>query len=420
MGAKTGEMDARISARLDGILEFYASGRKRRESVFFYCAEPGSAAIVRSYAAAHAEGAQPVICLDVPAPSAGVKNLTAHLLDALVAKFNVETGGRRRNRLRDVYEGARRMQESGVALIIVNDVHNFVAGRGGHKILSEEFASLVAALKNTFQPPAVLVVGEGEVLDQLLMQSFNLARHFLALIPYSTTDAGRRAAESGELISRLLREATPAPKQPAQGGGERTHAPYLEIDFTASESLSRAAHQIAAQEYEAAIQSLEEHLRKAPLDLTVRLLMLDYQTSGVVKQPDALARLKEAMTLSERLPKHSHAQYLLGRVWMQCLEPQDAIKCFERALELRPDHYHARYELAKSLYASGRSAEALAEVRRLLLRDGGNFLAHRLLLTILKEQGDKQAIERHIGRLAARQPEALEGLRRSVERVGAI
>lgn len=100
---------------------------------------------------------------------------------------------------------------------------------------------------------------------------------------------------------------------------------------------------------------------------------------------EAINEFKEAL---RRDPNLFSAWQDLGLAYVKLKRWQDAIDSFSELVQRQPDSIDARYLRALSLFNAGRSAEAEAEVRRVLRLNAGAGEADTLLGVILAARGD--------------------------------
>ncbi len=91
----------------------------------------------------------------------------------------------------------------------------------------------------------------------------------------------------------------------------------------------------------------------------------------------------------------------LGTAYAALGRRADAERLFREAIELRPNHARAHFNLAALVVKDGRAEEALGELRRALESDPDFAEAHDALGRLLLLRGERQAAAFHL-RAAAR------------------
>lgn len=114
----------------------------------------------------------------------------------------------------------------------------------------------------------------------------------------------------------------------------------------------------------------------------------------------------------------SDLRFLLGNVLLRAGDYEQAIDCYQRVLQERPQWAEVRTNLGLSYELAGRVEEAVSEFNQALLLNSGLRLAHSYLGRIRLLQRDAQAAHASFERLLALEPqsvEALEGLAAAAE-----
>jgi Flp pilus assembly protein TadD/TolB-like protein len=124
---------------------------------------------------------------------------------------------------------------------------------------------------------------------------------------------------------------------------------------------------------------------------------------GCLERTDDPALLRKAAEILERIPDgngSSLVQAALGRAYLSSfnlskdvLLAERAKEAAERAVRLDPDLPEAQITVARVLRATGRPAEAVPILRRILGRDPGNAEAVATLAAVLQSSGDSAGAE---------------------------
>ncbi len=88
---------------------------------------------------------------------------------------------------------------------------------------------------------------------------------------------------------------------------------------------------------------------------------------------------------------------------------EEAVRHFERALELRPDHVGARIDLGDALARLGRTDEAISVLQEALRLDPGHPKAHVSLAMALEATGQREEAIKHYERALEVAPDFAEG-----------
>jgi len=150
------------------------------EPCFVLAAFEGASALARRYSA-DAERPRGVVYCDAPMPSKNCSRKTRDLVIRLLRAFGSDTTSTRE----DSYEMEARLRSlaarSGVDLLIVASLENFVTP-ARHKPLLREFYQAFAYLKSAALADTLLLVGDDpDVVDQLVTQDAWMARRIRLL-----------------------------------------------------------------------------------------------------------------------------------------------------------------------------------------------------------------------------------------------
>jgi tetratricopeptide (TPR) repeat protein len=138
-----------------------------------------------------------------------------------------------------------------------------------------------------------------------------------------------------------------------------------------------------------AMMQVELALARSPGD--PRALALREEIAVAIASMDPqLARLELTAVLS---PESADAQFELGHGYLSFGRPQDAERCFERALELRPHSAELHACLAAVHLAAGRIAPAERHSLRALDLEPGHAVASQTLAAVLEGRGEAKAAE---------------------------
>lgn len=82
---------------------------------------------------------------------------------------------------------------------------------------------------------------------------------------------------------------------------------------------------------------------------------------------------------TEREYQQAHAHFLLGRIYLERLLYEDAVREFQHAIEMGEDSYQVYSQLTDALWAVDRKAEAIETVKRAISADPTQIRAYRRL-----------------------------------------
>lgn len=83
----------------------------------------------------------------------------------------------------------------------------------------------------------------------------------------------------------------------------------------------------------------------------------------------------------------------------------DAVTAFRQGLEIAPDNDHARVSLARALFLSGESEQALQQLQQVLIRDPEQNLARFLTAVLSAERGDLREALKHFETVVMQEPD---------------
>ncbi len=112
----------------------------------------------------------------------------------------------------------------------------------------------------------------------------------------------------------------------------------------------------------------------------------------------------------ERQPDNLHALKLRGDVWRQAEALSKAAECYERLLELDPDHREARHWLALCLLDGARPAEALPHWERLRAESPDDRETQTQLARCLVQVGRKEEARLLLEKVLATDPDRVAAL----------
>lgn len=107
---------------------------------------------------------------------------------------------------------------------------------------------------------------------------------------------------------------------------------------------------------------------------------MDIRKALALHQTGRIAEAQAAYkAILKRAPRNSDAWHFLGIVHAQLGQPQDAVKCIEKAVALAPDHVEAHFNLGSVLVGLNRHADAIRCFERVVALDPGNVEARNNL-----------------------------------------
>ncbi|MBF0159661.1 MAG: tetratricopeptide repeat protein [Magnetococcales bacterium] len=127
--------------------------------------------------------------------------------------------------------------------------------------------------------------------------------------------------------------------------------------------------------------------------------------------PEVMARVAAALRqqITRQPPRHHDASadelYHQGNALLRQGEAQQAIDCYQQALQLDPDLFEAYHNLATVLYQQGRLQEALEHYQTILARWPDSSAAHNNLGALLQDQGDLAAAAESFQRAIDHRPD---------------
>ena len=124
-----------------------------------------------------------------------------------------------------------------------------------------------------------------------------------------------------------------------------------------------------------------------------------YLQLGIGRLEEGIAQAKLAL---ESNPRSAYSTTLLGMNYFNAGKYQDALKAFERAIELDPDSFLARLFRHCSLHLSGRFEEAVAEGEKILGISGRHPGTMTTLAITFVDWGKRSEAEATYGELNAR------------------
>ena len=150
-----------------------------------------------------------------------------------------------------------------------------------------------------------------------------------------------------------------------------------------------------------AVRAYEQALRIEPRAVTARANLADvYRSLGDEGRAEGL--LLEGLELDENNAALRHA---LGLSYVRSGRSEDALVELRRAAELAPDNPRFVYVLAIALNSLGQPEEALSLLRQGYTRFDGDFDIAMALATVLRDSGDREGALEVARALARRHPE---------------
>jgi hypothetical protein len=126
-----------------------------------YIGDPPGKALALQYAAQHSG----TFCAEIPLTPA--RRTEGYLAGSLLAQLGDPDAGKREEAFRKDRRLVHRLRQSRAELVILTDVHRLVTP-AGTKLLLAEFDWLKWLFKNELQTVALLLVGEIEVIEELI------------------------------------------------------------------------------------------------------------------------------------------------------------------------------------------------------------------------------------------------------------
>ena len=136
---------------------------------------------------------------------------------------------------------------------------------------------------------------------------------------------------------------------------------FAQIPADTSSRASEAARAMSEHRYDDAARAYRELLRAHP-DEPGLLANLGMALAMGGHEAEAVAPLERALALN---PKLTNARMFLGSSYLAIDEPKKAVDALKQALSQQPSSLENRRMLAEAYAASGRAADALAELRRI-------------------------------------------------------
>jgi predicted O-linked N-acetylglucosamine transferase (SPINDLY family) len=125
-----------------------------------------------------------------------------------------------------------------------------------------------------------------------------------------------------------------------------------------------------------------------------------------------LGRHEDAVELIERAHRHMRPQPFslnnLGVAYLALHRPQEAKRCFAKALALKPDYAEAHSNLGDALDALGQPKDAERSLRRSIALNPDRAIAHYSLGNVLRRRGRSQQAERSYRDALVHQPQFAE------------
>lgn len=119
--------------------------------------------------------------------------------------------------------------------------------------------------------------------------------------------------------------------------------------------------------------------------------------------------LAQALTIVEqalhRLPRDADLHYQRGYLLSESARQEEALRCFDICISIKPDHTEARLARASILRHTGRLSEAESDIRQVLESDDADARAHAGLSALLRDEGDVDGMLMHARRAVELEPE---------------
>ena len=107
----------------------------------------------------------------------------------------------------------------------------------------------------------------------------------------------------------------------------------------------------------------------SPFLLLLLFFVLRGYAAEVMGARRARVSCKQSLEAASLNPADASARYNLGLIYLQRREPDEARKCFERAIEIDPDEVDAHYQLGRMSRAQNALADAIKHFEQVVARE---------------------------------------------------
>jgi putative PEP-CTERM system TPR-repeat lipoprotein len=155
---------------------------------------------------------------------------------------------------------------------------------------------------------------------------------------------------------------------------------------------------------EQAHKRLDQLLTQEPANAQILLLKAQFLGADG-KIDEAIARAQAAATAAPRL---AAAQHMIGLLYLQKKDPEQALNAFNEALKLDPASADVSLQVAKLQLASGRANLALQSAEDVVRKQPDNMDARLTLVRALVAGGNAARAETEVSKLAAQAPRSAD------------
>jgi tetratricopeptide (TPR) repeat protein len=164
--------------------------------------------------------------------------------------------------------------------------------------------------------------------------------------------------------------------------------------------LNIARAQFKKKDYDAAVASIEEHLKRRPRSKEGENLLGNIAMERG-QMADAEAHFRKALDYE---PHFTDARNSLGILYDRLGRQEDALQQFNEVVKVDPDYAEAYNNIGVIRKKQGRLDDAIAAFRRAIAADAEFTGSYSNLALVLEEKGDQQGAEEQFRQALSREP----------------